>query len=56
MAKDNFVRTKPHVTIGTIANADHGTTTLTAAITKTLAMQGQAQYEAYDMIDKAPAE
>ena len=56
MAKEHFNRTKPHVNIGTIGHVDHGKTTLTAAITKTLAMKGQAQYEAYDMIDKAPEE
>ena len=56
MAKQIFERTKPHVNIGTIGHVDHGKTTLTAAITKTLAMQGKAKYEAYDMIDKAPEE
>ena len=56
MGKAKFERTKPHVNIGTIGHVDHGKTTLTAAITKTLAMKGQAQYEAYDMIDKAPEE
>ena len=56
MAKAKFERTKPHVNIGTIGHVDHGKTTLTAAITKTLAMQGKAKYEAYDMIDKAPEE
>ena len=56
MAKAKFERNKPHVNIGTIGHVDHGKTTLTAAITKTLAMKGQAQYEAYDMIDKAPEE
>ena len=56
MAKQKFERTKPHVNIGTIGHVDHGKTTLTAAITKTLALQGKAQYEAYDMIDKAPEE
>ncbi|MCD7726916.1 MAG: elongation factor Tu [Ruminococcus sp.] len=56
MAKEKFERTKPHVNIGTIGHVDHGKTTLTAAITKTLAMKGQAKYEAYDMIDKAPEE
>ena len=56
MAKQKFERTKPHVNIGTIGHVDHGKTTLTAAITKTLAMKGQAQFEAYDMIDKAPEE
>ena len=56
MAKAKFERTKPHANIGTIGHVDHGKTTLTAAITKTLALKGQAQYEAYDMIDKAPEE
>ena len=56
MAKQKFERTKPHVNIGTIGHVDHGKTTLTAAITKTLAMKGYAQFEAYDMIDKAPEE
>ena len=56
MAKAKFERTKPHVNIGTIGHVDHGKTTLTATITKTLALKGQAQYEAYDMIDKAPEE
>ena len=56
MAKEKFERNKPHVNIGTIGHVDHGKTTLTASITKVLAMQGKAQYEAYDMIDKAPEE
>jgi len=56
MAKQKFERTKPHVNIGTIGHVDHGKTTLTAAITKVLAFQGNAKYEAYDMIDKAPEE
>ena len=56
MAKEKFDRSLPHVNIGTIGHVDHGKTTLTAAITKTLALQGKAQYEAYDMIDKAPEE
>ncbi|MBE7053805.1 MAG: elongation factor Tu [Ruminococcaceae bacterium] len=56
MAKEKFERTKPHVNIGTIGHVDHGKTSLTAAITKVLALKGQAQYEAYDMIDKAPEE
>ena len=56
MAKAKFERTKPHVNIGTIGHVDHGKTSLTAAITKVLAMQGKAQYEAYDQIDKAPEE
>ena len=56
MAKAKFERTKPHVNIGTIGHVDHGKTTLTAAITKTLSLKGQAKFEAYDMIDKAPEE
>ena len=56
MAKEKFERTKPHVNIGTIGHVDHGKTTLTAAITKTLAMKGFAQFEDYSMIDKAPEE
>ena len=56
MAKEHFERTKPHVNIGTIGHVDHGKTTLTAAITKTLAMKGQAKFEDYSMIDKAPEE
>ena len=56
MAKEKFERSKPHVNIGTIGHVDHGKTTLTAAITKTLSFQGKAQFEAYDMIDKAPEE
>ena len=56
MAKEHFNRNKPHVNIGTIGHVDHGKTTLTAAITKTLAFQGKAKFEAYDMIDKAPEE
>jgi elongation factor Tu len=56
MAKAKFERNKPHVNIGTIGHVDHGKTTLTAAITKVLAFKGQAQFEAYDMIDKAPEE
>ena len=56
MAKAHFERNKPHVNIGTIGHVDHGKTTLTAAITKVLALKGQAQFEAYDMIDKAPEE
>ena len=51
-----FERTKPHVNIGTIGHVDHGKTTLTAAITKWLSLQGKAQFEAYDSIDKAPEE
>ena len=56
MAKAKFERTKPHVNIGTIGHVDHGKTTLTAAITKTLSLVGGAEYSAYDMIDKAPEE
>ena len=56
MAKETFQRTKPHVNIGTIGHVDHGKTTLTAAITKVLSLKGYAQFEAYDMIDKAPEE
>ena len=56
MAKAKFERTKPHVNIGTVGHVDHGKTTLTAAITKVLAMQGKAQFNAYDQIDKAPEE
>ncbi len=56
MAKAKFDRTKPHINIGTIGHVDHGKTTLTAAITKVLAMKGQAKFESYDMIDKAPEE
>ena len=58
MAKAKFERTKPHVNIGTIGHVDHGKTTLTAAITKVLAMHdpSAATYTAYDMIDKAPEE
>ncbi len=56
MAKQKFERTKPHVNIGTIGHVDHGKTTLTAAITKYLAMQGKAEYTDYSSIDKAPEE
>ena len=56
MAKQKFERTKPHVNIGTIGHVDHGKTTLTAAITKVHSLKGYAQFEAYDMIDKAPEE
>ena len=56
MAKEKYERSKPHVNIETIGHVDHGKTTLTAAITKVLAMDGKAEYEAYDMIDKAPEE
>ena len=56
MAKAKFERTKPHCNVGTIGHVDHGKTTLTAAITKILAETGQAEYTAYDQIDKAPEE
>ena len=56
MAKAKFERNKPHVNIGTIGHVDHGKTTLTAAITKVLSFKGQAAYEAYENIDKAPEE
>ncbi|MEA3348975.1 MAG: elongation factor Tu [Pseudomonadota bacterium] len=56
MAKEKFERTKPHVNVGTIGHVDHGKTTLTAAITKVLALKGQASYTAFDEIDKAPEE
>ena len=56
MAKEIFDRSLPHVNIGTIGHVDHGKTTLTAAITKVLALEGDAEYQAYDAIDKAPEE
>ena len=56
MAKEKFVRNKPHLNIGTIGHVDHGKTTLTAAITKVLAKKGFAKFLAYDQIDKAPEE
>ncbi|NCF67430.1 MAG: elongation factor Tu, partial [Chloroflexi bacterium] len=56
MAKEKFVREKPHVNIGTIGHVDHGKTTLTAAITKVLAMKGLADFSAFDQIDNAPEE
>jgi len=56
MAKQKFERTKPHVNVGTIGHVDHGKTTLTAAITKVLAMKGAAKYTSYDQIDNAPEE
>ena len=56
MAKQMYNRTKPHVNIGTIGHIDHGKTTLTAAITKYLHMQGKAEYTDYSSIDKAPEE
>lgn len=56
MAKEKFVREKPHANIGTIGHVDHGKTSLTAAITKTLAMKGLADFSAFDQIDNAPEE
>jgi len=56
MAKGKFERTKPHVNVGTIGHIDHGKTTLTAAITKTLSLKGWADFRAFDQIDNAPEE
>jgi elongation factor Tu len=56
MAKKKFERTKPHVNVGTIGHVDHGKTTLTAAITKVLAMRGEAEFRSFDSIDNAPEE
>ena len=56
MGKEKFVRDKPHVNVGTIGHVDHGKTTLTAAITKVLAMKGWADFRAFDSIDNAPEE
>jgi elongation factor Tu len=56
MAKEKFVRDKPHANVGTIGHVDHGKTTLTAAMTKVLAMKGQADFRAFDTIDNAPEE
>jgi len=56
MAKAKFERTKPHVNVGTIGHVDHGKTTLTAAITKVLALKGGSQFRAFDSIDNAPEE
>jgi elongation factor Tu len=56
MAKAKFERTKPHINVGTIGHIDHGKTTLTAAITKTLAMKGEATFRSFDSIDNAPEE
>jgi elongation factor Tu len=56
MAKEKFLRDKPHVNVGTIGHIDHGKTTLTAAITKVLAMKGMASYRSFDSIDNAPEE
>ena len=56
MAKEIFDRSKPHVNVGTMGHVDHGKTTLTAAITKVLGMQGGADFRAFDTIDNAPEE
>src|SRR5258708_39199403 len=56
MAKEKFDRSKPHVNVGTIGHIDHGKTTLTAAITKVLALKKMAEFRAYDQIDNAPEE
>ena len=56
MAKEHFDRSKPHLNIGTIGHIDHGKTTLTAAITKTLSSVGWADFTPFDQIDKAPEE
>src|SRR5919198_700499 len=56
MAKQKFVRTKPHANVGTIGHVDHGKTTLTAAITKVLGLKGMADFTPFDQIDKAPEE
>jgi elongation factor Tu len=56
MAKETFVRDKPHINVGTIGHVDHGKTTLTAAITKVLSYQGKASFRAFDSIDNAPEE
>ncbi|MCZ6647395.1 MAG: elongation factor Tu, partial [SAR324 cluster bacterium] len=56
MAKEKFDRSKPHVNIGTIGHVDHGKTTLTAAITKTLSLKNLAEFTSFDQIDKAPEE
>src|SRR2546426_9705576 len=56
MAKKKFERNKPHVNVGTIGHIDHGKTTLTAAITKTLSLKGGAEFRAFDTIDNAPEE
>ncbi|MDP7316685.1 MAG: GTP-binding protein, partial [SAR324 cluster bacterium] len=56
MAREKFERSKPHVNVGTIGHVDHGKTTLTAAVTKVLAMKGQAEEMDYEQIDAAPEE
>ena len=54
MSKEKFERTKPHVNVGTIGHVDHGKTTLTAAITKTMSDKHGGEFKAYDQIDNAP--
>jgi len=56
MAKEKFIRKKPHINVGTIGHVDHGKTTLTAAITEVLAKKGLADFVPFDQIDKAPEE
>ena len=56
MSKAVFERTKPHINVGTIGHIDHGKTSLTAAITKTLALKGWADFRRFDQIDNAPEE
>ena len=56
MAKQKFVRNKPHLNVGTIGHVDHGKTTLTAAITKVLNTAGTSEFRAFDSIDNAPEE
>jgi translation elongation factor EF-Tu-like GTPase len=56
MGKAKFERTKPHLNVGTIGHVDHGKTSLTAAITKALALKGEAQFRSFDSIDNAPEE
>ena len=56
MGKQKFDRSKPHVNVGPIGHVDHGKTSLTAAITKDLALKGDAEYRAFDSIDNAPEE
>ena len=56
MARGKFERTKPHANVGTIGHVDHGKTTLTAAITKVLALRGEAEYREFGSIDNAPEE
>ena len=56
MAKEKFIRDKPHMNVGTVGHVDHGKTTLTAAITEVLSKKGFAETIAFDQIDKAPEE